>query len=150
MSKIPFFQTPQGTPTAPEEATTEPLTVILLGHTPSLCTVSVVNYPVPANVKEVSVSLFYSLFKLRDSPTLPSPASLIYHQWISWNTPLMFPPLILLYKISCKFPFFGALSHSVWLSLPSNCCHFGSNKHKNSLQVWTFLTPTYGRVGAIN
>ena len=41
----------------------------------------IVKYPIVTNVKEVCVSLFYSLSNPRDFPTLLSPASLIYNQW---------------------------------------------------------------------
>ena len=56
-----------------------------------------------------------------------SPASLIYHQWISHN-PLIPPLLIVMYKIRCKLQFFQSVSPSIEVLLPSNCCQFGSNK----------------------
>ena len=62
-------------------------------------------YPTPTNIKEVCV-YHYFLSNPRDFPTLLSPASLIYHQQISWN-PLRPPPFTVMYKI-------GSITAILW------------------------------------
>lgn len=59
--------------------------------------------------------------------SLLSPASLIYHRWISCSL-LMPPLLIVMHKIRCKAAFSRAFSHSIEVLLPCNCPQFGSNK----------------------
>lgn len=52
-----------------------------------LCMLNI-NYPAPTNVKKKYASLhLYFLSNPTYFPTLLSPASLVYHQWISCNFP---------------------------------------------------------------
>ena len=60
-----------------------------------------VNCPSLTCVRDACVSPFYFLSSLRDCPVLLTPASLSYHQWILCS-PLISPPLILMYKIRCN------------------------------------------------
>ena len=60
-----------------------------------------VNHPIPADIEEVCVCPVYFFCNLRESPALLSPASLIYHHWISCN-PLTSSPSIWMHKIRCK------------------------------------------------
>ena len=129
-----LFSRPQkAPPQAPEHKTTSTQDhrtphFCLIPRTPSLCAVTVFNYPVPTNVKEVCVSPFCFLSNPSDFSALLSPAPLIYHQWISYRTPLMSSPLILMYKISCKTAILQSifLKFEVWFwACPQN---LGSNK----------------------
>ena len=100
-----------------------------------------VNYPIATSGKEVYVHPFYLLSNLRDFLALLSPASLIYHQWIS-RSPLMASPLILLYKMSGKTAHF--LEHILNLlrfCFPAIVISLAQT-HKNYLQVWTCLKST--------
>ena len=64
-----------------------------------------VHYLLPTCVKEVQVYHFTLCPIPEVSPALLSPASLIYHQWISCN-PLKSSLLIVMYKIRCKTTIF--------------------------------------------
>lgn len=78
---IPFFPDPSGPSLPPKHDTTEPLTGILLPkYRLSVLEMLPASSPVPTNVREVFVSLIYSLSSLKDFPALLSPTSRIYHQ----------------------------------------------------------------------
>ena len=72
-----------------------------------------INYPIPTYVKEVCVYSLCFLSSSSDSPALFSPTSLICHQWISGH-PLMFSPLILMYKISGKTAILWSIFSIYW------------------------------------
>lgn len=83
-------------------------------HIPILCVVNVnCELSFPTHVKEVLVSLFYSLSNLRDSLTLLSLAYLIYNQRISWNL-LMPPTFIVVNKIHYKTLILWSILLNCW------------------------------------
>ena len=84
---FPFSQTPWA-----QAETTNPLLLVVI--------MLIVNYPLPAYVKEVCVYLF-TFYPIPEVSSLHFLLPLlIYHQWTSTN-PFMAPPLTLRYKVRC-------------------------------------------------
>ena len=130
-----LFPNPSGATTT--EETTNPFIVIVL----------IVGWQLSCtHLCKRSVSIILLLIQFQRSSTfafscLPNLSPI---DWYNLCKPLTPPLLIEMYKIRYKTAIFQSTFSTRWGFVPSNCCQFGSNKHKNSSSLdFSYVDTTF-------